>query len=348
MGSLYDNDQMPEFATLEVLRSNDRQKAREWIFPGVCILTLIGRANSYQQESHHDNRLIPNRKMTSRARSLCIFLSTLEMSMRLNSRSVLFPLLFAVSFLFGHGVVATPSSVTASEKRPNILFIFSDDHAPNAIGAFGSKINKTPNLDRIAQEGAKFRNSFCANSICGPSRACILTGKHSHKNGFLINGNRFDETQTTFPKLMQQVGYQTAIVGKWHLASNPTGFDHWEVLPGQGSYYNPDLIQMDKSSKRYEGYCTDVITHLSLNWLKEQRHPEPSLRMPFLIRWPGVIKSGTDASAMIQNIDYGPTFLEVAEAPIPLEMQGVQPCLASQEQWTTNRWLARCNLLRIL
>ncbi|TWU60042.1 Arylsulfatase [Rubripirellula tenax] len=159
-------------------------------------------------------------------------------------------------------------------KQPNILFVFSDDHAPQAIGAYGSKINQTPNLDRIANEGAIFRNSFCANSICGPSRACILTGKHSHKNGFLHNGNRFDGSQMTFPKLMQEAGYQTAIIGKWHLGTDPVGFDHWEVLPGQGSYYNPDFLQMDGKKKRYDGYCTDIITENTLKWLKEDRDPE--------------------------------------------------------------------------
>ena len=129
----------------------------------------------------------------------------------------------------------------------------------------------TPQLDRI-NEGAIFHNSFCANSICGPSRASILTGLHSHTNGFLDNNNsRFDGSQTTFPKLIQKVGYQTAIIGKWHLVSNPTGFDYWEILPGQGSYYNPDLIQMDNKRKRYEGYCTDIITDRALDWLKNQR-----------------------------------------------------------------------------
>jgi arylsulfatase A-like enzyme/lysophospholipase L1-like esterase len=395
----------------------------------------------------------------------------------------------------------------AEVERPNILFVFSDDHAPQAIGAYGSKINQTPNLDRIAKEGAIFRNSFCANSICGPSRACILTGKHSHLNGFLRNGNTFDGTQLTFPKLLQTAGYQTAMIGKWHLSSDPTGFDHWEILPGQGSYYNPDFIQMDGSKKRFEGYCTDLITDKAIDWLKNRdqekpfvlmcqhkaphrnwspppRHfslyasedvPEPetlfddyagrtallkqnemslkdhfywghdlklkgnpqftqyflpglkngeydrmtdeqkalwdaqyepenqalleklnsgkmtdkevlswkyqryikdylrciqavddsvgsllgyldetglsentiviyssdqgfylgehgwydkrwmfeeSLKMPFLIRWPGVIHPGTDSKALIQNIDYGPTFLEVAGVPIPAEMQG--------------------------
>ena len=173
----------------------------------------------------------------------------------------------------------TTLSTLAEEKQPNILFIFSDDHAPHAIGAYGSVINETPNLDRIAADGAIFQNSFCANSICGPSRACILTGKHSHKNGFLRNGNRFDGSQTTFPGLLQAVGYQTAMIGKWHLSTDPVGFDHWEVLPGQGSYYNPDFIQMDRSRKHYEGYCTDIITENSLKWLKEQRDPDK----PFML-----------------------------------------------------------------
>lgn len=168
---------------------------------------------------------------------------------------------------------------TAADKRPNILFVFSDDHATQAIGAYGSRINKTPHIDRIGREGGVFFNSFCANSICGPSRACILTGKHSHVNGFLRNGNKFDGTQTTFPKLMQQVGYQTAIVGKWHLSSDPTGFDYWEVLPGQGSYYNPDFIQMNSKRKRYTGYCTDIITELSLDWLQNERDPDK----PFML-----------------------------------------------------------------
>ncbi|WP_246117798.1 sulfatase/phosphatase domain-containing protein [Adhaeretor mobilis] len=167
----------------------------------------------------------------------------------------------------------------AADQQPNIVFIFSDDHALQSIGAYGSKINETPNIDRLAQEGAVFLNSFCANSICGPSRACILTGKHSHKNGFLRNGNRFDGNQTTFPKLIQQAGYQAALIGKWHLSSDPTGFDHWEVLPGQGSYYNPDFIQMDGSRHRRMGYCTDIITDLSLDWLQDRDTEKPFLLM---------------------------------------------------------------------
>ena len=144
-----------------------------------------------------------------------------------------------------------------SGSRPNILFIFSDDHAAHAISAYGSKINETPSIDRLAAGGMLFRNNFCGNSICGPSRATILTGLHSHANGFMRNGNRFDAAQRTFPKLLQQAGYQTAIIGKWHLTSDPTGFDHWMVLPGQGQYYNPDF-RTPQGRKRITGHATEI------------------------------------------------------------------------------------------
>lgn len=170
-------------------------------------------------------------------------------------------------------LAAFVGQIQAATARPNILFIFSDDHAVQAIGAYGSKINQTPQLDRLAREGMIFHHSFCANSICGPSRATVLTGKHSHVNGFRRNGDRFDGSQWTFPQALQQAGYQTALVGKWHLTSNPTGFDHWEILPGQGSYYNPDFIQMDGSRKRYEGYVTDLVTDQAIAWLEEKRDP---------------------------------------------------------------------------
>ena len=166
-----------------------------------------------------------------------------------------------------------------SADRPNIVFVFSDDHAVQAIGAYGSKINQTPNIDRLAREGGIFTNSFCANSICGPSRACILTGKHSHLNGFLRNGNRFDGHQTTFPPLIREAGYQTAMIGKWHLGTDPVGFDYWEILPGQGSYYNPDFIQMDGSRKRFPGYCTDLITDKAIDWLEGRDKEKPFVLM---------------------------------------------------------------------
>ena len=177
------------------------------------------------------------------------------------------------------GLLLDPVASTAAQTRPNIVFIFSDDHALQAIGAYGSKVNRTPHIDRLAHEGALYVNSFCANSICGPSRACILTGKHSHLNGFLRNGDRFDGEQTTFPKILSNAGYHTAMIGKWHLGTNPTGFDYWEILPGQGSYYNPDFIQMDGSRKRYQGYCTDQITDLAINWMEEQKNSDK----PFLL-----------------------------------------------------------------
>ena len=164
-----------------------------------------------------------------------------------------------------------------SGARPNIIFVFSDDHAAHAISAYGSQINKTPHIDRLASEGLLFRNNFCGNALCGPSRATILTGLHSHANGFMRNGNVFDGDQTTFPKLLQKVGYQTAIIGKWHLSSDPQGFDHWVVLPGQGQYYNPDFKTKD-GKVRYEGHATDLTTKLSIEWL-DQRDPD----QPFLL-----------------------------------------------------------------
>lgn len=173
-------------------------------------------------------------------------------------------------------------SVTHAQSRPNILFIFTDDHAAHAMSCYGSKINTTPNLDRIANEGMLFTNCFCTNSICGPSRAVIQTGKHSHLNGFLQNGNKFDGTQQTFPKLLQKGGYQTAIVGKWHLATAPTGFDYSEVLIGQGPYYNPPMrLNGNQKPVKHIGYTTDIITDLALNWLKETRDKDK----PFMLMY---------------------------------------------------------------
>jgi len=165
-------------------------------------------------------------------------------------------------------------SALCAQERPNIVFLFSDDHALDAISAYGGPLKEiapTPNIDRIAKEGALFTRSYCSNSICGPSRAAILTGKHSHINGFLDNTNaRFDSTQTTFPKLLQKAGYETSLIGKWHLVSQPTGFNHWEILPDQGSYYNPNFISAAGSTK-VEGYCTDIITDKAISWLESGR-----------------------------------------------------------------------------
>lgn len=165
------------------------------------------------------------------------------------------------------------SQIATAAERPNIVFIFSDDHAPHAIGAYNGwlkSVNPTPNIDQLASQGMLFENSFCTNSICGPSRAVILTGKHSHKNGFMNNGNNFNGDQQTFPKLLREAGYTTAFFGKWHLKSLPQGFDEWKVLPGQGLYYNPDFITAN-GKERIDGHCTDIVTDLSVEWLKGRK-----------------------------------------------------------------------------
>ncbi|MDD2628973.1 MAG: sulfatase [Limnochordia bacterium] len=163
-------------------------------------------------------------------------------------------------------------------ERPNIVFIMSDDHAAHAISAYGSRINRTPNIDRIANGGMRLDNCFCTNSICAPSRASILTGTHSHINGVRTLADRFDARQLTFDKLLQQSGYQTCIIGKWHLGhggfSDPQGFDYWNVLPGQGAYHDPEMIEMGEK-RRYQGYVTDIITDLSLGWLKSRDTNRP-------------------------------------------------------------------------
>ncbi|KPK68769.1 MAG: sulfatase [Acidithiobacillales bacterium SM23_46] len=162
----------------------------------------------------------------------------------------------------------------ASANQPNIIFIMTDDHASHAMSCYGSRINKTPNLDRIAAEGMRFDNCFCTNSICAPCRAVVLTGKYSHVNGVIDNRVQFDGSQQTFPKLLQQAGYETAIIGKWHLKSDPTGFDYWNVLPGQGLYYNPILREMGKRNKHI-GYVTDIITDSCLEWLRHRDKGKP-------------------------------------------------------------------------
>jgi len=167
----------------------------------------------------------------------------------------------------------------AKDNRPNILFIMSDDHGYQAISAYDSKINTTPNIDRIASEGMIFDRCYVTNSICAPARATILTGKYSHKNGVLDNHHQaFDGFQQTFPKLLQKSGYNTALVGKWHLKTTPSGFDYHEITPGQGAYYNPDFLR-NGEMLQYYGYNTDVTTNIALEWLKNKREKEK----PFLL-----------------------------------------------------------------
>ena len=168
-----------------------------------------------------------------------------------------------------------PSGVIAKD-RPNVIFIMSDDHAAHAISCYGSRINETPNIDRLAGEGMRFNTCLGVNSLCSPSRAAILTGKYPHVNGVTTNGVRLDDNQQTFPMLLQKAGYATAMIGKWHLGSRPKGFDYWNVLPGQGRYWDPEMIRM---GRRYThpGYLTDIITDESIGWLKERHRGRPFL-----------------------------------------------------------------------
>ncbi|MEI7908296.1 MAG: sulfatase [Verrucomicrobiota bacterium] len=358
-------------------------------------------------------------------------------------------------------LLAAPATLqAAATKPPNILFIMADDHAAHAISAYGSRVNSTPNIDRLATEGMRFDRMFAVNSICTPSRASILTGKYSHLNGVPVF-NRFDGSQPTVAKYLQAAGYYTGMVGKWHLESDPTGFDKWTILPGQGDYFNPAFLQAG-GRRVITGYVTDIITDLSIeflenrprdqpfflmchhkaphrNWQPDAKHkamfadkliPEPdtlrddgssrgdaihectqkvlenlssndtkgpppagltgdallkwkyqrymqdylacvqsvddnvgrlleyldksglaentiviytsdqgfflgdhglfdkrfmyeeSIRMPFLVRWPGVVKPGSVQPAMGINVDFAPTFMQAAGLPVPADMQG--------------------------
>ncbi len=162
----------------------------------------------------------------------------------------------------------------SSVQKPNILFVMADDHAQKAISAYNKTLIETPNIDRIAQEGAIFTNSFVANSISAPSRAVMLTGKHSHLNGQLDNQCRFDSSQFTFPKLLQKNGYYTVMAGKWHLKSAPTGFDQWKIINDQGDYYNPDFIS-GRDTVQLHGYVTDLITDVAIKMLEERDKTKP-------------------------------------------------------------------------
>jgi arylsulfatase A-like enzyme len=169
------------------------------------------------------------------------------------------------------------STSTFAQQRPNIIYIMSDDHDADAISAYNTRLISTPHIDRIAREGTLFTRAFVGNSICGPARATLLTGQHSHKNLHKDNRTRFDSSRLTMPKILQQNGYQTAIVGKWHLISYPTGFDYWKILPGQGLYSDPRFISMDGDTSTLKGYAADVITDEAIKWLDNRDRNKPFL-----------------------------------------------------------------------
>ncbi|MEP1984203.1 MAG: sulfatase-like hydrolase/transferase, partial [Maribacter dokdonensis] len=173
-----------------------------------------------------------------------------------------------------------------TKNRPNIVFIMSDDHAYQAISAYDTSLINTPNIDRIAKMGMLFTNASVTNSICAPSRATILTGKHSHINGKVDNVSPFDTTNVTFPQLLQKSGYQTAMFGKLHFGNNPKGFDQFKILPGQGSYYNPDFITKNEGEINVSGYVTDIITDMTIDWLETERKKEDPFLLMYLHKAP--------------------------------------------------------------
>ena len=172
----------------------------------------------------------------------------------------------------------TVSKLEGQVKKPNIIFIMSDDHAVKAISAYSNKLIKTPNIDRLAKEGMIFNRGYVTNSLCAPSRAAMLTGKYSSKNGLRDNRDEFDGSQQTFPKLLRKAGYQTSIIGKWHLKTEPTGFDNYKILLGQGEYYNPRFLE-NGDTNRYIGYTTDLITNFALKELEKAS----SRKQPFAL-----------------------------------------------------------------
>ena len=220
------------------------------------------------------------------------------------------------------------------KTQPNIVYILSDDHTYQAISAYGGALKDyapTPNIDRIAREGMRLDRCLVTNSISGPCRAVILTGKYSHLNGYIANEGQkpFDGSQQTFPKLLQKAGYTTAIIGKWHLGSDPTGFDHWEILPPARAVDKSvgevlDFLKengLDKNTVVI--YASDQGFYLGEHgWFDKRWMFEESYRTPLLIKWPGVIKPGSVNYDMVSNIDLPETFLEMAGVNVPADMQG--------------------------
>jgi arylsulfatase A-like enzyme len=196
-----------------------------------------------------------------------------------NNKVLQFKWCYILLFVLAGMVMVAPSDAISLPSTPNIVFIMTDDHATQMMSAYSTLRASTPNLDRIGEEGIIFRNSFCTNSLCAPSRATVLTGKYSHHNGHYDNRDTFDGSQQTVPKLLQAAGYQTAMIGKWHLKSDPTGFDYWNILPGQGVYVDPQFIEMGEE-KKHQGYVTDIITDFAIDWVK---HRDPN--KPFLLHY---------------------------------------------------------------
>jgi arylsulfatase A-like enzyme len=193
------------------------------------------------------------------------------------------PLLLAILIIF---LFSCQSTEKKNDKRPNIIFIMSDDHAYQAISAYDNRLIQTPNIDRIAKMGMLFTNASVTNSICAPSRATILTGKHSHLNGKTDNHFPFDTTNVTFPELLHAAGYQTAMFGKLHFGNNPKGFDQFKILPGQGAYYNPTFITKNEGTIEVEGYVTDIITDMTLGWLEKERKADQPFFLAYLHKAP--------------------------------------------------------------
>ncbi|MBK8501836.1 MAG: sulfatase [Saprospiraceae bacterium] len=194
-----------------------------------------------------------------------------------------YPVFLSITFFF---VACQSKEIVKAPKRPNILFIMSDDHAYQAISAYSKKLINTPNIDRIAREGLLFTNACVTNSICSPSRAVILTGKHSHLNGKIDNRFPFDTTNISFPQILQDNGYQTAMFGKLHFGNSPKGFDQFRILPGQGTYYNPDFITKNEGEIKIEGYTTDIITDMTLDWLEAERDTSKPFFLAYLHKAP--------------------------------------------------------------
>ena len=249
-----------------------------------------------------------------------------------------------------HLLAAAPKPAS---ERPNILFIMTDDHASHAISAYGSKVNLTPNLDKLGSDGIRFNNAFVCNSICTPSRATVLTGKYSHMNGTPVF-NIFDGAQQTAPKLLQAAGYHTVMLGKWHLGSAPTGFDHWNILPGQGRYFDPILFTQE-GARVYPGYATQVITDLGIEALKNRPKDKPFFMMlhhkaPHREWQPDPVNAAKFANATIPEPRTLRDDYATRPAALPENAQTVAKDLTRRDlkltapvgltQQATNKWLA--------